>query len=251
VEKKEESEMTQLIANWAKDLFFEDLTKNTGGYVSRFGIHLLENRDEPTIKAMFASIDWDKVAPRWFDAPETSDQAWGLIKRLKVRVPEFEPTIAKCASRSVEYAKFTKERFELGEDAISLNGSQSCIYSIFLGERFEKGEPAIAADQPEVILTYAKDVLKDRFKIAEDKISCVDYVAAEYGDLMRDQDLWGSWTKEEVKRSPVWLYQYAKDYIKGKLPEDMHVRMLAYGVTNPNNEWIRKYSVAKKYKKAR
>jgi hypothetical protein len=46
---------------------------------------------------------------------------------------------------------------------------------------------------------------------------------------------------------PIWLYLYAKDVIKGRLPNVMHNKMISFGIIDSKNKYVKKYLGAKKY----
>ena len=95
----------------------------------------------------------------------------------------------------------------------------SFIYSKYIiNERFELGEATISKDE-KFALVYAEDVIK------------------------------GKWTQELAVMCPCWLYLYAKDVIKGRLPTRLHNQMLAFGMIDSENKYVKKYCGSKKYSK--
>ena len=48
-------------------------------------------------------------------------------------------------------------------------------------------------------------------------------------------------------KCPAWLYIYAKDVIKGRLPTVMHNKMIAFGIIDSSDKYVKKYLGAKKY----
>ena len=53
------------------------------------------------------------------------------------------------------------------------------------------------------------------------------------------------WDPKVAILCPQWLYLYARNVIKGKLPEEMHNRMIAFGVMGKENKWVTKYLKSK------
>ena len=53
----------------------------------------------------------------------------------------------------------------------------------------------------------------------------------------------GRWIEAEniIAADVFYCYYYAIDVIKGKLPEDMHNQMIAHGINNPNNHYVKCY----------
>jgi hypothetical protein len=60
---------------------------------------------------------------------------------------------------------------------------------------------------------YARDFIKGRFELGENAIA----------------------------KDTEYSYYYAKEIIKGKLPEFMHNQMIANGIINPKDRFLRKY----------
>jgi len=57
----------------------------------------------------------------------------------------------------------------------------------------------------------------------------------------------GNWTPELALMCPCWLYTYAKDIIKGRLPSTMHNKMIVFGMIDSSDKYVKKYLGAKKY----
>ena len=129
-----------------------------------------------------------------------------------------EQIISQHTYYSFYYARqVLKARFHLGEAAISADAWCSSFYAIdVIGGRFELGEAAIIKDS-ELSYLYAKDVLR-----------CI-------------------WTPELAVMCPCWLYTYAKDVIKGRLPSTMHNKMIVFGMIDSSDKYVKKYLGAKKY----
>ena len=151
----------------------------------------------------------------------TPEQAYDILENdhnHKDR-ESLEHTIGSDAKWSYHYARcrrtiYTWERNEPGYYKIvwyrEIGASLRC------GERFELGEAAISKDA-ELSFWYAKYVIR------------------------------GSWTQELAVMCPCWLFFYAKDVSKGRLPKAMHNKMLVFGMIDSSDKYVKKY-LAKKLK---
>ena len=108
-------------------------------------------------------------------------------------------------------------RFVLGEAAISKNVGYSCC--------------------------YARNVIHGRFELAEETICKYEYYSYWYGKYVIRRN----WTEELAMKCPAWLYIYAKDVIKGRLPNVMHNKMIAFGIIDSSDKYVKKYLGSKKY----
>ena len=156
----------------------------------------------------------------------------------------FETEIARDAEQSYIYAKDTiRGRFRLGEAAIAKSAYYSFYYARqVLKARFHLGEAAISADAW-CSSFYAIDVIGGRFELGEAAIikdSELSYLYAK--DVLRC-----IWTPELAVMCPCWLYTYAKDVIKGRLPSTMHNKMIVFGMIDSSDKYVKKYLGAKKY----
>lgn len=173
------------------------------------------------IKAMFESAEWQSIKPLTLQTPTNANEALEYFRATKQPIPEYEGIIAQSARESLLYSCENSTPFPAGEVAISENPDFSVRYAEAHGIRFKSAEG----------------------KIAED-----DTKAEEYGKLMLTFDLWRSWTHDEIARSPVWIYQYAKDYLCGRLPENLHSAMTMFSFSKAGNKWVKKYFKTKKYR---
>ena len=83
----------------------------------------------------------------------------------------------------------------------------------------------------------------ERFELGEAAISKKEVYANFYAnDLVR-----GNWTQELAVMCPIWLYLYAKDVSKGRLPTTMHNKMLVFGMIDSSNRYVKRYLGSKKY----
>ncbi len=133
---------------------------------------------------------------------------------IKGRFVLGEYVISKDAEYSCEYAKYAiHERFVLGEAAISEDAYISYFYARYIEERFELGEAAISQEARSSYF-YARDVIDGRWELGEAAIS---------------------------QAAPRWSYLYARDVIQGRLPDIMHRKMLAFGIMDSSDEWVKEY----------
>ena len=155
-----------------------------------------------------------------------------------------EYVISKDAEYSYEYAKYViKGRFELGEAAISESAEYSCLYAehVIKG-RFELGEAAIS-QEARWSYCYAGYVIHGRWELGEAAIS----KDAKYAEFYAKYFMKANWTPELAVMCPCWLYTYAKDVIKGRLPSTMHNKMIVFGMIDSSDKYVKKYLGAKKY----
>lgn len=178
-------------------------------------------RNDVLFQKFFEVVDWDSVEPSWLKKPRNSDQAGDYCEKVRQPVPEYEHLLAKDAGNSYNYAI-------------------SC-----LGERFVLGEPEIAKD------TYYSIQYCERFNCrlreAEPMLALNKSDAENYAGLMRRKELWADWTVEDLSRSPVWLFNYAKDYVKGPLPDHLHSVMMLFSFNDSKNEYVQRYFKTKRY----
>jgi len=159
-----------------------------------------------------------------------------------------EAAISQEARSSYFYARDVIDgRWELGEAAISENAEMSFWYAReIIGGRWELGEAAISQDARSSYLyalyVYARYVI-DRFVLGEAAIS----KDAEYAERYAKYFMKGNWTPELAVMCPCWLYTYAKDVVKGRLPSTMHNKMIVFGMIDSSDKYVKKYLGAKKY----
>ena len=154
-----------------------------------------------------------------------------------------EAAISKDAEYSHYYAKYVlKSRFILGEPAICKSSEYSCLYAEHvIGGRFELGEAAIS-ESSLYSYWYARDIIHERFVLGEAAISKDALWSFRYAVCaIRD------WTPELAVMCPAWLYIYAKDVVKGRLPTVLHNKMIAFGIMDSSDKYVKRYLGSKKY----
>ena len=189
------------------------------------------------------------------DADAASDYASGSIHG---RWLEAEEIIATSSGAALNYArKVIAGRWEPGEAAIATNPKDSYWYASYvLKGSFPEGEAEIAK-HPELSFDYARDVIHGRFIAGEAAIGKLEVsgfnpkMALDYMNLwVKGSGFgWSGWTEDQIRVCPCWLYNYAKQHCKGRLPDNLHNSMLTFGMTINENYWVKKYFKAAKYQK--
>jgi hypothetical protein len=59
---------------------------------------------------------------------------------------------------------------------------------------------------------------------------------------------WSSWEPEELQRNSCWLFYYAKNVCKGRLPEVLDNAMNMLSFQNPDDPWVKRYFGTKRYR---
>jgi len=179
-----------------------------------------DTKEDKLLEVLFNAVEWAKVKGTWFKIPNDGEEAAEYALQVKQRIPLYEHLIVKKGHDSYDYAMNINEPFPAGEKAIAEDTYRSMRYA---------------------------ETLKTRIKAAEDEFAADDSMAKTYGEIMRKSEGWGSWTEDEVMRSPVWLFQYAKDFRKGPLTEALHSAMVMMSYNDAKNPWIIRYFKVKRY----
>lgn len=171
---------------------------------------------------------------------------------------EAEESISTDANASYNYSRnVIRAKWEKGEEVISADAGLSLSYAKdVLKSPFAAGEAAIAND-PRATLEYARHVLRGRFLAGEPCIAKTEttglggssWVENYYESVVKSPADWHNWTEDQLKLSPCWMYNYAKDYLKGRLPDVLHNHMFAFSMTLKDNYYVKKYFKAKRYQK--
>lgn len=171
------------------------------------------------VAKFFELIDWNLAQKVWLNEPTNFEEAFEYTY-LVGPSPSLEPMISKDFKTSYKYAlDILKSRFTLGEKSIGKNAYKSFNYALEFNCRIPEGE---------------------------ESISKIEEISFKYGKLMGKLNLWSSWKEQEISRSSVWMYQYAKDYKKGPLPEKLHNKMYMLSLSS-KDKWAKKYVSTKKY----
>jgi len=186
----------------------------------KFALSEVDAQASPAIRSMFDCQDWASLEPIWIEMPENAEEAHEYVKMVG---------LSKSVEGLIASNTFTAYRY---------------AFDILEG-RFPEGEEEIAKDAVKSV-NYA-NMAKCRIPLGEKLIAKSEELAFQYGKIMKKFGLWSSWTEDEIAVSPVWMYQYAKDHIGGKLPDDLHNKMHLMSFADSENKWVRKYLGAKKY----
>lgn len=177
------------------------------------------------------------------------------IEIKKGRWAEAEEIIINDAEAAFRYAQFVmKSRWPEAEPLI-LNSKPENSYNIWILNsyldalvctRWPEAEPFIM-QHPNFALSYTKKYLHGRWEDAEPFIKQSPVCAYTYAlDIIKDR-----WVEAEefIAQSANLSYEYAKHIIKGKLPEEMHNRIIILAMQYPKDPYLKKYLKYKKYKK--
>jgi len=174
----------------------------------------------------------------------TPEEAHQKAKNAGKRLPELENIILTSPCEAYEYAcDVVKGRWREAEDIIATNNIVAFYYATNVVQgRWKKAEDIIATDCY-CAYHYAALVIKGRFKKAEKMIADYDYYNQLYLLDVFDQKP----PLDYAVKSSYGLYFYAKNVIKGKLPTELHNRMLCFAIVEPNARHIKTYFKSKKY----
>jgi hypothetical protein len=159
-----------------------------------------------------------------------------------------EPTLSRmklACERVLPYLKNTKSEDNIKNCIETIQNEQKkkeykpneyYAYALNKG-RCKEGEHIVAQDAKYSYL-YAKDVLFGRFVIGEHTIS----QSPKYSYLYAYDIINGRWELGEnaISQDILCAYSYAK-LINSKLPENMHNKMIAHGITDSENLWLKEY----------
>lgn len=223
-ELSEEEKRATVVRNWASKINDEkNIIKGDRWHWRSDWCYFTEfdARKDALFQKFFEVVDWDSVEHSWFKKPRNSDQAADYCENVRQPVPEYEHLLAKDAENAYNYADYC------------------------LGERFLLGEPEIAKDNY-YSLRYC-DRFSCRLREAEPMLALNKNDAETYAGLMRRKELWSDWTVEDLSRTPVWLFNYAKDYVNGPLPDHLHSVMMLFSFNDSKNEYVQRYFKTKRY----
>lgn len=171
------------------------------------------------------------------------------ILRARKRVPSIEHEIlfGKQCDDAVQYADWViRGRWHDAEPMIMQDAEAAARYAeTVLRQRWPEAEGVII-QSPRAATFYASRVLRDRWREAEPSICKSD--SAKY--YARDV-LAGRWDEEVAAMCPCWLWHYAENECDGVLPDDLQNRMVAEGICEPDDQWVKKYFAPKKKRKVR
>jgi len=178
---------------------------------------------------------------------------------VRMIVPDFLPMNKATAKRmfiDIDESRFCQEAWVLDEEWES-NQIQSALRMMdwqkvpvleYDWEALDQWGDIIH-DPFDLWLTIADTKLRAKsvepFILAGDR---AEFRAAKYAKLL-NKNMWSDWTAEELIRHPCWMFYYAKNVCRGRLPEVLDNAMTMKSFEDSDNEWIKKYFATKKYRK--
>lgn len=81
-----------------------------------------------------------------------------------------------------------------------------------------------------------------------ESLICENIKDAEKYAKMLPRESWHDWTAEELMLSPCWMFYYAKNVCKGRLPELLDNAMMMKSFEDSDNHWIKRYFGTKRYR---
>lgn len=86
-----------------------------------------------------------------------------------------------------------------------------------------------------------------RCRELEPLITQEDHLAERYCKEFPKSD-WVGWEDEDLARSPIFLFMYAQQVMKGRLPEHLHAAMIMHSYRSPENKYVKRYCKGRRYK---
>ena len=174
----------------------------------------------------------------------TPDQVYSKALQAGKRFPELEHLIltAGIGMTYLYTINIVKGRWIEAENIIAADACAAIIYAKeIIKERFEKAEKLIAKNSY-CAYKYAADTIKGRFEKAEKLIACSDYNEAYIKIVFCSKP-----PADYASKSSFGLYLYAKNVLKGRLPTELHNRMLCFAIIETDAKHIKTYFKSKKY----
>lgn len=161
------------------------------------------------------------------------------VLRARKRVKSVEQDIigGKKPEAAVLYADWViRGRWRAAEPIIMQDPESAARYAeAVIRHRWKEAEPVIMQSAKAASI-YASRVIRGRWIEAEPLICTTD--AARY--YARDV-LAGRWDEEVAAKCPCWLWHFFKSECSGRLPDNLHRKMLAEGIKNTQDPWVQKY----------
>lgn len=107
--------------------------------------------------------------------------------------------------------------------------------------KYEIGSPDL--DHMHLWFTFGRQ----RMREIEHLVVMSDRDSVTYAKTMKPED-WLSFTDEELLRSPVFMFYYAKDVCKGRLPDHLDSAMNMMSFNMPDNAFVKRYFATKRYR---
>lgn len=112
-------------------------------------------------------------------------------------------------------------------------------------ERWHDAEQRLLGEDLYWQMGYTLSGKRGRWPEGEERI-----IGTRWQQRYAKEVLHNHWDEEVAKKCACWLYYYAKE-IGGRLPDELHNQMIAEGLKDQNNRWVKKYVGTKKYQKVR
>jgi len=173
---------------------------------------------------------------------------------VRVVVPDFLPTNREVAKRMVNdlHVEYCPDAWVM-EDEWASNEIHSALKLMDWGKALvleydweELDAWGNKNHDPFEIWTYVA-ARGDRAKGLEPFICGDDKKAEKYAKLL-NRTMWSDWTAEELMRNTCWMFYYAKNVCKGRLPEMLDNCMTMKSFEDSENQWVKRYFGTKKYR---
>jgi hypothetical protein len=177
------------------------------------------------------------------EAEIQSDAKWSVEYAEGVIGGRFrlaERRIATDAVNSVEYAiRVLRGPFVRGEKAIAKHPLASVRYARYLRRRFPAGESAIFRDDKR-LREYLLEVIRVRDNGFEAVVCMNGAAAVTYAEIL----VRGRWPQAEaaIAAEPAFLYRYARDAVRGRLPLHLDNMMTVFGITGVDPYSVNAYT---------
>jgi len=170
-----------------------------------------------------------------------------LSARKRVTHIELEILTGKHLREAVQYADWViRGRWPEAEPMILADPEAAARYADkVVRQAWQEAEPVIIQSAKAATL-YASRVLRSRWLEAEPIIATSE--SAKY--YARDV-LAGRWDEKVAAMCPCWLWFYAENECDGKLPEELHNRMIGHRLGNKDDPWVKQYFSTKEKQSGR
>ena len=161
-------------------------------------------------------------------------------KILENLIKTSEEVVLSYPNLCVRYAnEVVGGRWQKAEKTIATDIYYSYHYARdILKNRFKLAEKLISQD-PEYAYRYAKDILKKRWILGENAISQSCSYSYEYAkNVLNKRFLKG---EESIATSSQFSLYYACFVLEGKLPINMHNKMIAIGIQDQKDIYVQEY----------
>ena len=203
-------------------------TKKLVDMVSQF-LESNEDNDWMVYSVINEYIETYGREPKWeaiLIKQKDLSNAISYCQSAKFRWKELEDKIenSKNIDLAIEYSQVIESRWEVCEKMILEKKDIHHVmdYINFFGFRWEEAEHILIKD-PSRSVTYSIIYIKERWKEAEKSILKDVQQAQRYAEHF--QFRWKGY-ENKIKNRPNRINYYAQKIIKGKLPDELHNRML-------------------------